>query len=72
MNLFTQFKELIREPRLQIGTVLSITDGTASIELPSGGVIYARGQAAVGDQVFVRNSVIEGVAPSMPVVSIEV
>lgn len=72
MNPFAIFKELLREPRLQIGEVLSITDGTAEVELSSGGTVHARGSASVGNKVFVRNGVIEGPAPDLPVVEIAV
>lgn len=72
MNPFALFRELLREPRLQIGEVMSVAGGTAQVELPTGGVINARGAAAVGDTVFVRNGVIEGHAPSMTFYDIEV
>jgi hypothetical protein len=72
MNPFALFRELLGAPRLQIGTVLGVADGTATIELPSGGQIQARGAASVGSKVFVRNGVIEGSAPNLPSYDIEV
>lgn len=72
MNPFALFKELIASPRLQVGTVLSVNDGTAEVELPGGGVINARGSATVGTSVFVRNGVIEGQAPNLPAFDITV
>lgn len=72
MNLYSAFRELLREPRLQIGTVSSISGGVAVITLQSGGVVHARGSASAGDTVFVRDGVIEGPAPTMTSYDIEV
>ena len=52
--------------------MLSVTSGIASIELPGGGVLKARGDATTGQQVFVRGGVIEGTAPNLPVELIEI
>lgn len=71
-NLFKQFADLLPSRPLQIGEVLSIDDGIAVIELPGGGTVRARGDATVGQLVFVRDSVIEGVAPSLPIEVIEI
>jgi len=57
---------------LQVGTVVSITGGVASIQLPGGGVAQARGEATVNDRVYFRDGVIEGPAPSLPIELIEV
>lgn len=71
-NLFAKFKKLIDKAPLQAGVVLSIADGVAVVELPDGGRILARGGAAEGDAVFVRDGVIEGAAPNLPPESISV
>lgn len=71
-NLFKQFLDLIPDPALQIGTVASISNNIATITLPGGGTLTARGEATVGQQVFVRSGVIEGSAPQLPVEIIEV
>ena len=45
---------------------MTAVDGdTATITLPGGGVLQARGQATVGQRVFVRDGVIEGEAPAL-------
>lgn len=71
-NLFRQFLDLIPDPALQVGEVLFVVNGVATIELPGGGRITARGTATVGQQVFVRNGLIEGQAPSLTISLIEV
>ena len=44
----------------------------ALVVLPGGGLIRARGEATVGETVFVRDDVIEGVAPSLPMEIIDI
>lgn len=71
-NLFRQFLDLIPDPALQVGEVIDITDDIATVELPGGGTLKARGNTTVGASVFVRNGVIEGDAPALSVSIIEV
>ena len=54
------------------GEVKAVDAGVATIMLPGGGVIQARGQATVGQRVFVRDGVIEGPAPDLTDEIIEV
>ena len=66
MNLFKKFLDLIPPRPLEVGTVQSIiASGIATIELPGGGVLQARGEAIPGQRVFVRDGLIEGPAPEL-------
>ena len=71
-NLYQVFRDLIPDPALQVGTVQSVADNIAVVELPGGGTLRARGSATVGQTVFVRDGVVEGQAPSLPVELIEI
>jgi hypothetical protein len=71
-NLYEQFRQLIPDPPLQAGTVVSVVAGVATVALPGGGLIRARGSTAIGQMVFVRDDVIEGVAPSLTLEIIEI
>lgn len=71
-NPFRRLRALFPEAPLQVGTVESVSGGVATVVLPGGGRVQARGSAAVGQRVFVRSGVIEGQAPDLPVVEIEV
>lgn len=64
-NLYEQFRQLIPESPLQAGTVIEIGSGVVTVALPGGGLLRARGNAAVGQKVFVRDDVVEGIAPSL-------
>lgn len=71
-NLYEQFRQLIPEPPLQAGTVIDVGSGVVTVALPGGGLIKARGSAALGQKVFVRDDAAEGIAPSLPLEIIEV
>lgn len=70
-NLLQQFRSLLSKSPLLVGDVLSVAGNIATIELPDGAKVTARGAATVGQKVFVRDGLIEGLAPSLTVVSIE-
>lgn len=65
-NVFNQLKELLAPGREEIATVVSVEDGGAVLVLPGGGLIHARGTAAVDTKVFVKEGVIQGPAPNLP------
>ena len=46
--------------------------GGATVALQGGGTLRVRGEAAVDDRVYVRDGVIEGQAPDLTLVEIEV
>lgn len=71
-NFFKAWRDLFAPAPLQVGSVTAIADGVATVTLPGGGVVRARGDAIVSDQVFVRDGVIESVTSSLPVVVISV
>ena len=71
-NLYEQFRQLIPDPPLLAGTVVGVGSGVVTVALPGGGLIRARGNATVGQTVFVRDEVIEGIAPSLPLELIDI
>lgn len=71
-NAFRTLQDLIGNPPLQVGDVSSVSDGLATITLPGGGQVLARGAATVGARVFVQGGVIQGAAPALSIELIEV
>lgn len=72
-NVYRALLELLPQDPLLVGTVTEINaDGTATVELPGGGTLRARGVAEVGDRVFVRGGVIDSTAPALTVLAIEI
>jgi hypothetical protein len=71
-NLYRQFRELLPDPPLQAGIVVEVDASRVVIALPGGGLVHGRGEATLGQTMFVRDGVIEGEAPSLPQVDIEI
>lgn len=70
-NLYRMFKDLLPEEPLLVGDIVSVQEGGKYIQLPTGGLILARGIGNLGERVFVRGGVIEGPAPIFTVEEIE-
>ena len=71
-NFYRIFRDLIPEPPLLVGVVTVASSEVCQVTLIDGGVISARGSASLSDRVFVRDGVIEGTAPTLPLELIEV
>lgn len=72
-NIYRALIDLLPQPTLQVATVTAThTDGTVTVEYPGGSTQRVRGQASIGQKVFVRAEAVEGIAPALPVVEIEV
>jgi len=71
-NLYTEFRRLIPSAPLLVGTITAVDTGGATVQLPDGAYVRARGEGGVNDRLFVRDGVIEGPAPVLTDVIIEV
>ena len=71
-NVYQQFRKLLPDPPLQVGTVIEIGSGLVTVQLPGGGIVKARGSAEIGQKVFVRDGVVEAIAPNLSLEIIEV
>ena len=71
MNLFKRFERLIPSHPLRIGVVTGVRGTDVFLTEVGGGDVVVRGEAAVGQRVYFRNSAIEGLAPDLPVEAIE-
>ena len=70
-NAYREFMALMPDQPLEVGELTAIAGGVATVTLPGGGVVQARGTATVGQRVFVRNGAIEGEASTLTYVSAE-
>lgn len=70
-NLYKRLQNLLPSAPLLVADVLSVSGSTARVEEPGGGISIVRGSATVGQRVYIRNGVIESVAPSLPVELVE-
>lgn len=71
-NLYRDFKDIFPDAPLQAGQVATVASGVARVTLPGGGVVAARGAASVGQRVFVRDGLVEGEAPNLTFVTIDI
>lgn len=73
-NLWKQFQNLLPSDPLLIATVLAHnSDGTSTVQYPSGGQATARGQSvAVNAKAYIQSNQIQGEAPDLPVYEFEV
>lgn len=71
-NLFTRFLGLLPQTPLRVGDVVSVDNGVAMIEEPGGSLSTARGDVSPGDRVFFRDGAIEGPAPNLTYVEVDV
>lgn len=71
-NLWKRLKQLLPEAPLLVGVVDSVDAYGALVLLPDGSLTAVRGAATVGDSVFIRNGLIEGPAPELTAVLIEI
>lgn len=72
-NLYRQLRDLLPEPPLLRAVVAADHgDGSCTVTYPGGSPQRVRGSAAVNASVFVRNGVIEGSAPELEAVTVEV
>ena len=74
-NLYRALRELLPEAPLQVATVTAVhvTEGASTVTWPGGSAQRVRGASVpMGNLAFVRNGVIEGAAPELDFVEIEV
>ena len=64
-NLYKQFMDLQSPKPLLVGTVAFVINGVATINMPGGGRLQARGTVQAGQRVFVRDGAVEGEAPNL-------
>lgn len=74
-NIFRQLLELLPQSPLMVATVQSVdvSNGTSVVAFDGSGTAVVRGASiGVGGKCFVRNGLIEGAAPDLMMVEIEV
>ena len=73
-NLYRSLRELLPQPALLIAEVLEVhADNTSTVEFPDATRQRVRGATvAVGQPAFVRDGIIEGLAPARIATTIEI
>ena len=71
-NQLSQFRKLLPSQPLLAGEITNVNAGGVTVQLISGGVVRVRGTGSVGASVYLQNGQIQGPAPSLQQVNIEV
>lgn len=71
-NPYKRLLRLIPGQPLDAGQVTAVTTDGVVVQLVDGATIRARGEAAVGDHVYVRGGAIDGPAPALTGVDQEI
>lgn len=71
-NLYQRFSDLSNRSARTVGTCISAKFGSCVIQYPGGALVEARGAGTVGQSYFVRDGRLDGEAPNLPILEIEV
>ncbi len=71
-NPYKALMGLLPQRPVLVGTVIDVSGGVATVEMPGGGVEQVRGTATVSQRVFIRDGAIEGLAPALTDVSYDI
>ena len=71
-NPYRRLLALLPATPRQVGEVISVSGSRVRVDLVGGGVRTCQGDAQVGGMVYVEGGQITGVAPSLPVMRIEI
>lgn len=65
MNIHKRWLGLIPQQPLDAGEVIAVHNDGVTVELPTGAQLRVRGEAEVGDHVYIRAGAVEGPAPAL-------
>lgn len=71
-NLYQRFSDLSGRSLRTVGTCISADFGECRIQYPGGSVVAVKGAGEVGTRYFVQDGKLDGDAPSLPALEIDV
>lgn len=71
-NLFKRFSDLTGRSLRTVGTCISADFGECTIQYPGGSVVRVKGAGTVGTRYFVLDGRLDGEAPSLASLTIEI
>lgn len=71
-NLFKRFSDLTGRSLRTVGTCLSADDGECTIQYPGGTTVRVKGAGEIGTRYFVQDGKLDGEAPWLASLEIEV
>lgn len=71
-NLYTRFSDLSGRSLRTVGTCISADFGECTIQYPGGAVVRVNGAGTVGTRYFVKDGRLDGEAPVLNSLTIEI
>jgi hypothetical protein len=71
-NPYRRLVGLLPDQTIDTGAVIAVHDDGVTVELHTGALVHARGTATVGEFVYLKGGAVEGPAPDLVGVDIEV
>ena len=71
-NPYRALLALLPEPVTDVGEIIAVHAGGCTVQILSGDQVEARGAGSIGDLVYLRDGAIQGPAPVIDTVEIEV
>jgi hypothetical protein len=71
-NLFKRFSDLTGRKLRTVGTCVAADFGECSIQYPGGSIVRVKGAGVVGNRYFVLDGELDGSAPALGSLEIEV
>lgn len=71
-NLFKRFSDLTGRPLRTVGTCVAADFGECTIQYPGGSLVRVKGAGTVGQRYFVLDGKLDGDAPALTSLEIEV
>jgi hypothetical protein len=73
-NLYRALRQVIQEPPLLHGSVIAVhaSDNQVTVQYPGGGTQRVRGSGVVSEEVWVKDGQVQGPAPTLVAMTIEV
>lgn len=71
-NLFKRFSDLNGRSLRTVGTCISADYGECTIQYPGGSVVRVKGSGTPGTRYFVKDGALDGEAPSLATLIVEV
>ena len=72
MNIYKQLKDLLITSLTEVGTVQAVYTDGCRVELQTGGYKRVKGEATVGQRVFIKDGIVVSVAPTLSGVTVDV
>lgn len=71
-NLFRRFSDLIGRSARTVGECMSSANGMSVLRYPGGALVRVKGTGVVGTNYFVLDGRLDGEAPDLPALEIEI